>query len=93
MGRSSARGKMTSMSGREVEFERAGEIIAQARDLRLQLGDKLTDPAFAEQASAIFAELIDLTEALLTERQAYESRLHRSPARPVLSEMGAGANP
>jgi hypothetical protein len=36
--------------------------------------------------------LIELTESLLAERETYELRLHRSPARGVFSDVGAGSN-
>jgi hypothetical protein len=79
------------MTGSGVEFQRAGELLALARRLREALGEgRAIDPGFAEHTSAVVSELIELTESLLAERKAYESRLHRSPARDVFtSELGA----
>ena len=78
------------MTGSGMEFQRAGEVLSLARQVRdaLSSGPQV-DPAFAEHTSAVLSELIEIAEGLLAERQAYESRLHRSPPRAVVtSEFG-----
>ena len=78
------------MAGPGMEFQRAGEVLGLARQVREALGDgRPIDPKLVEDTSAVLSELIELAESLLAEREAYESRLHRSPARGVLaSELG-----
>lgn len=78
------------MTGSGTELQRAGEVLGQARQVRDALGaGQQADPSFGEHATSVISELIEITESLLAERQAYESRLHRSPVRGVVtSEFG-----
>jgi hypothetical protein len=74
------------MTGSGMEFQRAGDLLAQARQLRDALAEgKPIDPHLAEHTSAVLSDLIEMAASLLAERQAYESRLHRSPARGVFT--------